>query len=52
MKHGVYREDGMWVAYVNDAIVAAGPDRLIIEAAFRFHAGVDEYRSGPGSEPG
>jgi hypothetical protein len=42
MKNGVQYEDGMWVAYVDGALVASGPDKAIVQAAFDYHNTEDE----------
>ena len=34
---GVFFEDGVWVAYVDGDVVASGPDKPIVEAAFKHH---------------
>lgn len=34
---GVFFEDEVWVAYVDGVMVACGPDKPIIEAAFKHH---------------
>lgn len=40
-KHGVVQEDGVWVAYYNNGIVASGPDKVIIQTAFDHHAATE-----------
>lgn len=47
---GVHWEDGMWVAYVDGAVVASGPDEAIVKAAYRHHASEDEHRWTPDDE--
>jgi hypothetical protein len=44
---GVFFEDGIWNAYYEGALVACGPDKAIIQAAYDHRASADEYRSGP-----
>lgn len=34
---GVHEVDGVWEAWLNGDMVAVGPDKPIIEAAYRYH---------------